>query len=115
MLIGRWKHQKTPKRKYCKSTSPVSLQESSPADKRLKKYCPHHLREEHAEEEFMPDNANTENLSEGLLGKIDLILTQLNRLDLLERKIDEVTTAMQGLQNSVVVLEKDVASVKVKF
>ena len=55
-----------------------------------------------------------ESTPEGLAEKIDLILNKVKKLDLLEQKMNEITTVMQGLQTSVAALEKDVVQVKVK-
>lgn len=101
----------TTKRKFCKSESPpASVQESSPADKRQKNS---QSPTKHDEEQVMAAKED-ESVPEGLAEKIDLILNKVKKLDLLEQKMNEITTVMQGLQTSVAALEKDVVQVKVK-
>ena len=50
-----------------------------------------------------------------LAGKIDLILSKLEKLDTLEKKLEEVCSTMNSLKASVSTLEKDVTVVKEKL
>ena len=49
-----------------------------------------------------------------LAGKIDLILSKLEKLDTLETKLEEVCSTMNSLKASVSSLEKDITVVKEK-
>ena len=98
--------EKSSKRKDRYSSSSVSSQESSPVDKRPKNVS----SSGESDDEVM----TALNLSKGLSEKVDLILLKLNKLDLLEKKLDEVSTAVSSLKRSVAALETDVASVKEK-
>ena len=98
--------EKSSKRKDRYSSSSVSSQEFSPVDKRPKNVS----SSGESDDEIMA----ALNLSKGLSEKVDLILLKLNKLDLLEQKLDEVSTAVSSLKRSVAALETDVASVKEK-
>ena len=90
------------KRKIRFSDSSGSSQEISPAEKRLKDISLDHVDED----EVMA--------AEVLAGKIDLILSKLEKLDTLEKKLEEVCSTMNSLKASVSSLEKDVTLVKEK-
>ena len=90
------------KRKIRFSDSSGSSQEISPAEKRLKEISFDHVDED----EVMA--------AEVLAGKIDLILSKLEKLDTLEKKLEEVCSTMNSLKASVSSLEKDVTLVKEK-
>ena len=86
------------KRKIRYSDSLGSSQEISPAEKRLK--------------EFSFDHADKDEvMAAELAGKIDLILSKLEKLD---KKLEEVCSTMNSLKASVSSLEKDVTVVKEK-
>ena len=89
------------KRKIRYSDSSGSSQEISPAEKRLKEFS-----FDHADED--------EVMAAELAGKIDLILSKLEKLDTLEKKLEEVCSTMNSLKASVSSLEKDVTVVKEK-
>ena len=92
------------KRKIRFSDSSGSSQEISPAEKWLKE-----ISFDHA------DSADEDEvMAEGLAGKIDLILSKLEKLDTLEKKLEEVCSTMNSLKVSVSSLEKDVIVVKEK-
>ena len=90
------------KRKIRFSDSLGSSQEISPAEKQLKEISFDHVDED----EVMA--------AEVLAGKIDLILSKLEKLDTLEKKLEEVCSTMNSLKASVSSLEKDVTLVKEK-
>ena len=90
------------KRKIIFSDSSGSSQEISPAEKRLKEISFDHVEED----EVMA--------AEGLAGKIGLIPSKLEKLDTLEKKLEEVCSTMNSLKASVSSLEKDVTLVKEK-
>ena len=84
------------------SDSSGSSQEILPGEKRLKE-----ISFDHADEyEVMA--------AEGLAGKIDLILSKLEKLHTLENKLEEVCSTMNRLKGSVSSLEKDVTLVEEK-
>ncbi|XP_078380222.1 uncharacterized protein LOC144663166 [Oculina patagonica] len=90
------------KRKIRLSDSSSSSQETSPAEKRLKdisRVCAD-------EDEVMA--------AEGLAGKIDLILSKLEKLDTLETKLEEVFSTINSLKASVTSLEEEISAVKEK-
>ncbi len=90
------------KRKIRLSDSSSSSQETSPAEKRLKdisRVCAD-------EDEVMA--------AEGLAGKIDLILSKLEKLDTLETKLEKVFSTINSLKASVTSLEKEISAVKEK-
>ena len=90
-------------RKVRFSDSLGSSQKILPADKRLKE-----IYFDHADEnEVMA-------ATESLAGKLDLILSKPERLDTLEKKLEEACFAMNSLKASVSRLEKDVTLVKEK-
>lgn len=92
------------KRKIRYSDSSGSSQEISPVEKRLKEFS-----FDHADED--------EVMAAELAGKIDLILSKLEKLDTLENKfvcICKVCSTMNSLKASVSSLEKDVTVVKGK-
>ena len=85
--------EKSSKRKDRYSSSSLSSQESSPVDKRPKNVS------------FSGDSDDEVmvalNLLEGLSKKVDLILLKLDKLvDLLEQKMNEVSTAVAALELS---------------
>jgi len=89
------------KRKIRYSDSSGSSQEISPVEKRLKEFS-----FDHADED--------EVMAAELAGKIDLILSKLEKLDTLETKLEEVCSTMNSLKASVSSLEKDITVVKEK-
>ena len=99
----------TDKQKERQATLSESSQESSPVSKRPKLESSSSLSEESEDEVMAAIN------SEGLAEKMDLILTKLNKLDVLEKKIDGIDTVLKGLQDSVAALENDVTSIKHKY
>lgn len=89
------------KRKIRYSDSSGSSQEFSPVEKRLKEFS-----FDHADED--------EVMAAELAGKIDLILSKLEKLGTLETKLEEVCSTMNSLKASVSSLEKDITVVKEK-
>ena len=88
--------ERSSKRKVRCSLSSVSSEESSPVDKRPKNVS------SESDDEVMA--------AEGLGEKIDLILSKLNMLDLLEKKLDEVSTAASDFKRSVADLELEASN-----
>lgn len=65
--------------------------------------------------EFSFDHADEDEvMAAELAGKIDLILSKLEKLDTLETKLEEVCSTMNSLKASVSSLEKDITVVKEK-
>ena len=100
------KAEKSSERMYRYSFSSVSSQESSPVDKRPKNVS----SSGDSEDEDMVAS----NLSESTSRKVDLILLKFDKLDFLEQKLDDVSTAVSSLKRSVAALEMAVALVKEK-
>ena len=96
----------TPKRKFNRNTT-CSPSDASPVEKRVKESNSPEVTSPGDEDEVMA----ALNLSEGVAEKFDLILEKLCSLD---SKMEDLNTAVKGLQSKLSAVEIDIDSVKGK-